>query len=149
MNPHTAILNRTMVALSEMRDVIVRVWQNPCGQGVVGRAIQRITRKQVVEVYPGDYIVRGGQIVKYGLVPGSGDLIAEVSTIIEPHHVGRRMGVFASFEGKTGTGRMSDDQRAWHEARKAAGSISVEVREAKDGAEGIRRWLEDGAPGRT
>lgn len=141
MNPHTALLNRTLVAASSIKDAIVRLWLNPCGQGVVGRSIQRISKCEMVEVYPGDYVVRAGTRVTFGLLPGSGDIIGEVSFVVQPEHVGRRMAAFLSAEGKTGAGRMNDDQRAWHEARKASGAISVEVREPEDLGAGIREWL--------
>lgn len=64
-----------------------------------------------------------GVPVRFGLHPGSGDLIGWRAVTITPDMVGRTVAVFASVEVKD-RGKPTDEQRHWAEAVAAAGGLS-------------------------
>lgn len=65
-----------------------------------------------------------GTPVRFGLHPGSGDLIGWRSVTITPDDIGRTLAVLASIEVKSPTGRPRDDQIAWAEAVTRAGGLA-------------------------
>lgn len=65
-----------------------------------------------------------GQVVRFGLHPGSGDLIGWRSVTITPEHVGRTVALFASLEVKAPGGRVRPDQVLWAEQVRASGGLS-------------------------
>ena len=73
-----------------------------------------------------------GVPVRYGLQPGSGDLIGWRTITIGPEMVGQQVAVFASIEVKSATGRLRPEQRQWMEAVQAAGGIAGVARSVED-----------------
>jgi hypothetical protein len=71
-----------------------------------------------------------GRLVRFGLHPGSGDLIGWRSVLITPEHVGQTLAVFASIEVKSDRGRARDDQILWARAVAAGGGLSGIARNA-------------------
>lgn len=65
-----------------------------------------------------------GRPVRFGLHPGSGDLIGWHSLLIGPEHVGRMLAVFASVEVKGASGRPTPDQAKWADVVRAAGGFA-------------------------
>jgi len=65
-----------------------------------------------------------GRVVRFGLAPGSGDLIGWRTLIITPDMVGHRIAQFVSLEAKSATGRARADQIAWAAAVTAAGGVA-------------------------
>lgn len=65
-----------------------------------------------------------GRAVRFGLHPGSGDLIGWRSIVITPEHVGQTLAVFASIEVKSNTGRAREDQLTWAAAVAGAGGLA-------------------------
>lgn len=65
-----------------------------------------------------------GRVVRFGLHPGSADLIGWRSVTIAPEHVGQTLAVLASIEVKNATGQPRPDQIAWAEAVRAAGGLA-------------------------
>lgn len=61
--------------------------------------------------------------VKYGLCPGSSDLIGWRSVIITPDMIGQRLAVFLAVEVKTQHGRISPAQTTFLQAVNGSGGI--------------------------
>ena len=73
-----------------------------------------------------------GVPVRYGLQPGSSDLIGWRTITISPEMVGQRVAVFASIEVKSTTGRIRQEQQQWLDAVQAAGGIAGVARSVED-----------------
>ena len=65
-----------------------------------------------------------GRQIRFGLRPGSGDLIGWRTVTIGPEHLGLRLAQFVSCEVKTPGKTASDDQRAWRDEVLAAGGLA-------------------------
>lgn len=128
---HSELLDRTAAAVASLRQVFCRLFRNETGQGVTGRVVE-IFKPTTVTLRRGDFLVRNGHRIKYGLLKGGGDLIGYATIEITPDMVGQRIAVFASAEGKVGKDKLRPEQRVWHDNVKAAGGISVEVRAPED-----------------
>lgn len=89
-------MHRAMMAVSEIG---ARALRNNCG----------------VAVYP------DGARVRYGLCPGSSDLIGWVPVTVTPEMVGQRVAVFLAIETKTADGRRTAKQRNFIRAVRDAG----------------------------
>lgn len=127
MSDH-AFLSRILLACSRGS---CRLFRNNVGVGWIGR-VEKPSRPVQVMIYPGDVVIRKARPLHAGLAEGSGDLCGWVSREIKPEHVGQTWAVFASLEGKEGTGRLSPAQRGWMNAVQAAGGIAAEVRSVED-----------------
>lgn len=75
---------------------------------------------------------RTGNFIRYGLSPGSSDLIGIRKITITPDMVGQTIGVFTSLEVKTDTGKPSTDQKKWLSMVTAFGGIAGVVRSPQD-----------------
>lgn len=73
-----------------------------------------------------------GRVIRYGLLPGSGDLIGWRSVVITPDMVGQRFAQFVSIEVKTPKGAVRPDQELWAENVRKAGGIAVIARSVDD-----------------
>ena len=65
-----------------------------------------------------------GQLVRFGLCPGSADLIGYRSITIGPEHLGQRVAVFTAVEVKAPTGRPTTEQLAFLDHIRAAGGLA-------------------------
>ena len=128
---HSELLDRAAAAVSGLREVFCRLFRNETGQGVTGRVIE-IFKPTTVTLGRGDFIVRHGHRIKYGLLKGGGDLIGYTTITITPEMVGQRIAVFTSAEGKVGKDKLRPEQKVWHDNVKAAGGISAEIRSPED-----------------
>ncbi len=133
MNPHTALCNRILAAVSRTAS---RLFLNPVGVGVVGK-VERINRAGSVYLQAGDYVVRFGQRIDYGLTPGSADIIGITPRIVTAEDVGRTLGIFTSIEVKTGSGRLQQNQIQWGTFVTSNGGIAVEARSEQDALDAI------------
>jgi len=79
-----------------------------------------------------------GNIVRYGLFVGSGDLIGWTPIKITSEMVGKTIAVFTSIECKMKKGVVSDAQVIWNDMVKACGGISGIVRSQDDYFEVLR-----------
>ncbi len=79
---------------------------------------------------------RNGTWVKYGLAVGSSDLIGLKSVTITPDMVGSTVAVFVALEGKSATGRTTEEQDAFLAMVRKAGGIAGVFRSLDD-AKGI------------
>jgi hypothetical protein len=75
---------------------------------------------------------RRGVPVRYGLQPGSSDLIGWRTVTITPEMVGQQVAVFTSIEVKTATGRVKPEQKLWLDKVQAAGGIAGVARSVED-----------------
>ena len=64
-----------------------------------------------------------GQLVRYGLCPGSSDLIGFRTVVITPDMVGQRVAVFAAVEVKD-RGRATEQQQAFINLVQQAGGLA-------------------------
>lgn len=72
-----------------------------------------------------------GQLVRYGLCPGSSDLIGLRTITITPDMVGHRIAVFAAVEVKDG-GRPTEQQAAFIRIVQQAGGLAGIARSVPD-----------------
>ena len=70
--------------------------------------------------------------IRYGLIPGSGDLIGWKTVTITPEMVGTKLAVFTSVETKSTRGTEKGNQKQWAENVIAAGGISCLVKKLSD-----------------
>jgi hypothetical protein len=73
-----------------------------------------------------------GRWITYGLCPGSSDLIGWKTVTVTPEMVGTRLAVFCGVEAKLPKGVVSQEQRAFLEALRAAGGYAILARELED-----------------
>jgi hypothetical protein len=72
-----------------------------------------------------------GQLVRYGLCPGSSDLIGYRTIVITPDMVGRRLAVFAAVEVKD-RAAPTDQQQAFMRLIEQAGGLAGVARSVPD-----------------
>lgn len=113
----------------------VRLWRQNCGRGWAGPS-QRVDQANLgairASLQPGDVVVRRGRILEAGLTPGSADLIGIRPVTIGVEHIGQRLGIFASVEVKTTTGRLRPEQQQW-----------IQIVQGLGGLAGVARCVED------
>ena len=80
-----------------------------------------------------------GRMVRFGLHPGSADLIGWRTVTITPDMVGKQVAVFASVEVKTDSGRVKPEQQNWLEQVTKAGGLAVVARSPEEAAEFFAR----------
>jgi hypothetical protein len=108
-----AIQSDIQLALGSRPDV--RVFRNNVGTAFQGEAISSKDRVLILKDF---------RMIRFGLCPGSADLIGWRSIVITPEMVGHRVAVFASIENKTPFGRARDEQHNWCDQVQAAGGIA-------------------------
>ena len=84
-----------------------------CGPGV------RLWRNNV-----GALSDRNGHLVRYGLAPGSSDLIGLRQVTVSEEMVGRQMAVFVAIEVKSARGRLTTEQRRYLQVVERLGGIT-------------------------
>ena len=100
--------SRIMLALGGTQNI--RIFRNNCG----------------VARFP------DGSTVRYGLCPGSADLIGWREITITPEMVGTKVAQFLSVECKAPKGRTTDKQDAWFFAVKRGGGVALVARSVDD-----------------
>lgn len=73
-----------------------------------------------------------GHIVRFGLHPGSGDLIGPRTIIITPEMIGQPIAVFSSIEVKDIKGKPSPDQQLWADTIVSMGGYAGIARSVAD-----------------
>lgn len=88
----------------------VRIFRNNVGKCWTGKSTVISSRRQVwLDV--GDVVIQQGRFFHAGLCVGSSDLIGFKSVEVTPEMVGTKVAIFLAPEIKTGTGRVSEEQR--------------------------------------
>lgn len=111
-----------------------RLFRQNTGMAWVGKVI-RITREQMVRVYPGDVVLRNARPFHSGF-DGMSDLGGWVPVEITPDMIGSTVAVYAQVEVKEG-GRPTSEQLAWINAVNGAGGKAGVARDEAD----LRRIL--------
>jgi hypothetical protein len=75
---------------------------------------------------------RRGVPVRYGLCPGSADLVGWRRMVITPEMVGTTIAQFVALEVKAERGKVSEEQARWLAALEADGGHAVVVRDPQD-----------------
>lgn len=99
------------------RDVLEAVWQR------YSRAGSRLWRNNVGLVRDSK-----GHVIRYGLCPGSSDLVGITPVLITPDMVGQTIGVFTAIETKAPKGRLSKAQVNFLRMVSELGGIAREER---------------------
>ena len=80
----------------------------------------------------GSMIDKKGQMVTFGLCPGSSDLIGLESIVITPDMIGKTMARFLAIEVKSEKGKASESQSKFLEMVRAMGGIGILARSVED-----------------
>lgn len=104
----------------------VRLFRNTCGTGWSGQHIAGA----------GNVVTIGNaRFVRYGLTPGSADLIGWQAVTVTPEMVGRKLAVFTSIEVKAhATGRLTPEQDNWRRVVSSAGGAAGVARSVAEAA---------------
>jgi len=104
----------------------VRLFRNTCGTGWSGQHISGA----------GNIVTIGNaRFVRYGLTPGSADLIGWQAVAVTPEMVGRKLAVFTSIEVKAhATGRLTPEQDNWRRVVSSAGGAAGVARSVAEAA---------------
>lgn len=80
-----------------------------------------------------------GVLVRYGLAPGSSDLIGIAAVEVTPDMVGGIIGQFVAVEIKTPTGRVSEEQKAFLKTVGQFGGVDEIIRSVEQAEELVRK----------
>ncbi len=113
MTTETDIQRQIQLALSSPTG---RMFRNTVGEGWHGKVVHQTPTHITLQHY---------RHVKFGLAPGSSDLIGLHSLLITPQMVGRRVAVFTAIEVKRPKGKKAiEEQRRFIEMASELGGIS-------------------------
>lgn len=121
MKPENVLQHRIHRALGGRDNC--RLFRNNCGVAFAG---------EVKHETPAGITLTNHRRIRYGLTPGSSDLIGWVSKIITPDMVGKRVAVFLAVEIKTPSGRLSEPQEVFIEAVRKHGGIAGVARSVEE-----------------
>ena len=79
-----------------------------------------------------------GRLVRYGLCPGSSDLIGLRQLRIEEQHLGLELAVFCALEIKAPTGRPTAEQRQFLEVIQSRGGLAGVARSVEEARQILR-----------
>jgi VRR-NUC domain len=102
-----------------------RLFRNNCGVGWSG---------QVVSNAGGRITLANARPIRYGLTPGSADLIGWQVVTVTPEMVGRKLAVFTSIEVKAASGRLTPEQDNWRRVVSSAGGAAGVARSVAEAA---------------
>lgn len=100
-----------------------RIFRNNVGVAHQGRVLSKTS---------GQVVLGGTRMIRFGLFPGSADLIGWKTITVTPDMVGQRIARFLSLECKSESGTSSREQETWIRAVRAAGGIAGVVRSVED-----------------
>lgn len=121
MNRETPIMQRIQIAASKLG---WRLWRNNVGLAWTGVPYQTGAPETV--------LLRKARRIRFGLVPGSSDLIGFKLVTVTPDMVGSIIAVFAAIEVKTRIGKLSEAQQNFIDTVQRAGGYAAMMRSASD-----------------
>ena len=93
----------------------VRVFRNSVGTAWSGEILEQ-TKDSILLGHP--------RFTRYGLCPGSADLVGWRSLLVRPEHVGQHVAQLLSIEVKTSRGKARADQENWMLRVSEAGGLA-------------------------
>jgi len=102
----------------------IRLFNQPAGQAWMGEVVAKDPHFMTLKNY---------RPVKFGLAPGSSDLIGWHSVEITEEHIGQLMAQFVAIETKSARGRASEQQLNFIKAVIGAGGSAGIARSIADG----------------
>ena len=103
----------------------VRLFRNNCGVGWSGQLVSRIG---------GRVTLANARPIRYGLTPGSADMIGWQHITVTADMVGRKLAVFTSIEVKGPAGRLTPEQDNWRRVVKYNGGAAGVARSVAEAA---------------
>lgn len=97
-----------------------------------GGQVQKIAKRGMIHVEPGDVVVRDAHPIHCGLCNGSSDLIGWRTVHVTPAHVGQRLAQFVAVEVKSDIGRTTEAQRIFIANVERAGGLAGVARSVAD-----------------
>jgi hypothetical protein len=116
------IQTKIMLALGKMQNV--RIFRNNTGNAIAGARYIRIDKPTTVTLQPGDWIVKAGSRIQYGLCNGSSDLIGW-------RHI-KGMSQFLAVEVKAPRGIVSPDQENFLRVVRECGGCGIVARSEEE-----------------
>lgn len=138
MTNETTLLHRLLLAFTGAG---ARVFRNNSGIGWAGAPIYKAHKPELVQLNPGDVIVRHARPLHAGLCDGSSDAIGWQSIEITAEHVGQKIAVFVALEAKALRGRLTEEQSHFLSAVRDAGGIAIEARDVETAVSALRKGL--------
>jgi hypothetical protein len=133
------LLNQIQLAFSR---VGARLFRNNVATAWAGK-VTRPHKRMLIEVNPGDVIIKQARPLHAGLCEGSSDLIGWTPVKITSEDVGRTVAIFTGVEVKCGRTRTTPEQAAWHDSILRAGGLSRVARSVEDALE-LLTWGKHG-----
>lgn len=133
MTPESTLQRRIQIALSQAG---ARALRNNVGIGWAGEA-QKFTSETIVNVRPGDVVIRNARPLHSGLAVGSSDLIGWAPVTVDESMVGKTLAVFLAVEVKAPRGRVSKEQENFLTAVRAAGGIGIVARDENEATSAV------------
>lgn len=123
-----SLLRSIQIAISRIG---ARVLRNNVGVGWTG-GITRYTSEAIINVRPGDVVIRQARPLHAGLGVGSADLIGWAPVVVDESMLGRTLAVFLAVEVKAGRTKVTKEQEDFLAAVRAAGGIAVVARDENE-----------------
>lgn len=105
-----------------------RLFNNPVGEALQGKV--RESRSGL--------LVTGARRIRFGLAPGSSDLIGLRSVVVTPEMLGQRVALFTAIEVKGPTGTFRDGQEEFLDLVRAFGGLAGVARSVEDARQILR-----------
>lgn len=115
-------MNRNLVELSRQG---LRMFRNNVGKSWISNVAVIVSKAGVVNVQPGDVVLRRARRINFGLFKGSGDLIGWSPVIITADMIGSIVAVFTSAEQKIKNRKRKPEQTNWDTEVRRSGGISM------------------------
>jgi hypothetical protein len=108
----------------------IRLFNNPVGEAWMGKTVSQA---------PGRIILNYPRRVRFGLAPGSSDLIGFRIVIVSPDMVGSKIAQFVAIEVKTPSGRVTADQKNFLRVIEHSGGVAILARKTGDVEAGVNQ----------
>lgn len=122
------IIQKIILAYSRIG---ARIFRNNTGMGWAGK-VSRPHKRMLIQVDPGDIIIRQARPLHAGLCEGSSDLIGWTPMKITQDDVGKTVAIFTAIEVKYGSTRTTKEQASFTDAVLRSGGLSCIARSVDD-----------------